>query len=386
MRIGIDYTAAVRQRAGIGRYTRNLIQAVSSRDRRNAYVLLVAGAGVARHALVDPRAGNVDVRWVPISDRWLHIIWQRLRVPVPVQAVTGRLDLFHSPDFVLPPVGKTPSIVTVHDLSFLRVPQHFVPGFSQYLSAAVTRAVRRADRLLADSESTRSDLVELLGVAQDKIRVIYPGVERRFEPIRDLEVLDKVQRRYGLPDSFILGLGTLQPRKNFTGLIKAFELMIGTARTRQEVRDVHLVIAGGPGWLHGDAHELVMRLGLSERVHFAGFVEDEDLPGLYSLARAFAFPSWYEGFGLPILEAMACGTPVLAADNSSLPEVVGEAGLLVEAGDVDALAAGLLQLLVDEGVRESYILAGRERAAQFTWERAAEQLLVEYDLTGRTGQ
>jgi glycosyltransferase involved in cell wall biosynthesis len=308
----------------------------------------------------------------------MHILWQRLRLPLPVQWVTGPLDLFHSPDFVLPAVGRTPTILTVHDLSFMRVPQHFVLGFRDYLEGAVTRAVVKAKHILADSESTRHDLVELLDVAPEGVTVLYPGVESRFRPVEDEEALERVRTRYNLPLHFVLSLGTLQPRKNFDGLIRAFRRLLAVRGGETAFAELDLVIVGGKGWMYEDILALVGDARLRGRVHLPGFVDDADLPALYTLARAFAFPSWYEGFGLPVLEAMACGTPVVAADNSSLPEVVGKAGLLVEAGDADALAAALARLLTDEALRVHLVRAGHKRARRFTWEAAAQKLLSTY--------
>jgi glycosyltransferase involved in cell wall biosynthesis len=373
MNIGIDYTAAVRQQAGIGRYTRNLIRAVAELDGDNHYTLFVAG-GWGQGDGLGPWPANFRVRSVPLSDRWLHILWQRMRLPLPVQVVTGRLDLFHSPDFVLPPTGHTPALLTVHDLSFLRVPEFFVPGFRDYLEKAVSRAVRRARHILADSHSTRRDLIELLQVEPERVTVIYPGVEPRFSPVRDTELLARVRGRYDLPPRFVLGLGTLQPRKNFEGLVDAFGRLLAGRGDDPSCADLHLVIAGGKGWMFQELLTRVQRSGLADRVRFVGFVDDADLPALYSLARAFAFPSWYEGFGLPVLEAMACGVPVVAADNSSLPEVVGQAGLLVDAGDPEALAGALAGLLSDEGLRQKLIAAAPGQVARFTWELAAQQL------------
>jgi glycosyltransferase involved in cell wall biosynthesis len=378
MRIGIDYTAAVQQGAGIGRYTRNLIRALADLDSQNQYTLFLAGGWGGGDGL-GRWPSNFRMRSVALSDRWMHVLWQRLRLPVPIQVITGPLDLYHSPDFVLPPTGRTPAILTVHDLSFLRVPQFFVVGFREYLEGAVSRAVKNARHILADSESTRRDLVELMDVSSERINVLYPGVESRFRPIKDAELLSTIRARYALPERFILGLSTLQPRKNFDGLIKSFHRLLQTRRSKPETENLHLVIGGAKGWMYEDILALVKHLQLEGRVHFAGFVADQDLPTLYSLALAFAFPSWYEGFGLPVLEAMACGTPVVAADNSSLPEVVGQAGIMVGAGDTDALSDALGRLVCNDSLRSRLVAAGHEQASRFTWEVAAERLLAVYE-------
>jgi glycosyltransferase involved in cell wall biosynthesis len=377
MRIGIDYTAAVHQGGGIGRYTRNLIRALANCDTDSQYTLFVAGGWGDGDGL-GPLAANFRVRSVPLSDRWMHVLWQRLRLPISIHRITGPLDLFHSPDFVLPPTGHTPAILTVHDLSFLRLPQFFVAGFREYLEGAVARSVKRATHILADSECTRRDLLELMGVQPERVSVLYPGVEARFQPVEDAVALSRVRNRYRLPDRFILGLSTLQPRKNFEGLIEAYSHLLADRGEEPEIADLDLVIGGGKGWMYEGLSAIVERLGLDERVRFIGFVEDDDLPALYGLASAFAFPSWYEGFGLPVLEAMACGTPVVAADNSSLPEVVGEAGLLVDAADPEALAEALARLLTDRDLAAHLVRTGRNQAQRFTWEAAARQLLDLY--------
>jgi glycosyltransferase involved in cell wall biosynthesis len=377
VRIGIDYTAAVRQGGGIGRYTRNLIRALAELDAENRYRLFVAG-GRRQGVGSEDWPSNYRVRSIPVSDRLMHIFWQRLRVPVPMQVVTGPLDLFHSPDFVLPPLGRTPAVVTVHDLSFLRVPDCYVPAFRGYLETAVTRAVRRADRILADSASTRQDLVELLAVEPERVTVLYPGVESRFQPVRNAEVLERVRLRYALPERFILSLSTLQPRKNFAGLVKGFGTLVRKKGFAKDWADLQLVIVGGEGWMFEDTFSAVAETGLEDRIHFTGFVDDHDLPALYSLASVFAFPTRYEGFGLPVLEAMACGTPVVTTDNSSLPEIVGDAGLLVDAGDFEALAVAMEELLVDLELRARLSRAGLERSGQFKWDLAAAQLMTEY--------
>jgi glycosyltransferase involved in cell wall biosynthesis len=313
---------------------------------------------------------------VPLSDRALAILWHRLQLPLWVELATGPVDIFHSPDFVLPPVRRAKTIVTVHDLSFIRYPQCADANLRAYLNKVVPRSVHRADLILADSQSTKDDLVELLGVDARRIEVVYPGVEKRFRPIEDQALLEKVRKRYNLPPRFILGLGTLQPRKNFTGLIRAF------ADLRFAISNLHLVIVGGKGWLYEEIFATVEHLGLGKKVVFPGFVADEDLPALYNLADLFVFPSLYEGFGLPPLEAMACGTPVVTSNASSLPEVVGEAGLIVAATKVEDLAETMQRVLGDNALRERMIAKGVDQARKFTWKEAASRLLSLYETLG----
>jgi len=372
MRIGIDYTAAVRQTAGIGRYTRLLIQTLAILDQDGDYLLFSAGRQPGGVDWPD----NFSLRQLPLSDRHMAIIWQRLRLPLPIEWLTGRLDLFHSPDFVLPPVRRAQTLLTVHDLSFMRWPECSSPPLLEYLMAAVPRSVARADRILADSECTRQDLVELLDVPAERIDVVYAGVEERFRPQAD-KAVDAVKARYGIERPYVLGLGTLQPRKNFARLIEAFAL----ARERAGIPHA-LVIGGGEGWLSRGIHETIDRLGLREDVRLIGFVDDQDLPALYTGADLFAFPSLYEGFGIPVLEAMGCQTPVVTSRASSLPEVAGEAALLIDPTDVEELADALVRGLGDSELRDRMVLAGKGQVDRFSWRAAAQSLLQVYRMMG----
>jgi glycosyltransferase involved in cell wall biosynthesis len=367
-RIGIDYTAAVQQGAGIGRYTRGLIGALAALDRSNRYVLFSAGRDAA-----ESWPTNFSRRALPLSDRHLAILWQRLRLPVPVELFTGRVDIFHSPDFVLPPVVAARTALTIHDLSFMRYPECSSPPLLEYLMRSVPRSVARADLLLADSASTRQDLVDLLGVPEERVRVVYAGVEERFAPVQDDALVRATLHQYGIQRPYILGLGTLQPRKNFVRLIRAYD------RLRRERNLPHqLIIGGGRGWLYEEIDACIESLGLHEQVRLIGFVNDNDLPALYTAADVFAFPSLYEGFGIPVLEAMACGTPVVTATASSLPEVAGDAALLVSPTDEEALADALWRALDDTALRETLRRRGFEQVQRFTWKAAAQQLLASY--------
>ena len=382
MRIGIDVTSAVTQSAGIGRYTRELVRAMLTLGAPHRYTLLYATEKRVEKP-IDPLPPGARLRRLPVHDKWLARVWHRFQLPIPVELATGRLDLFHSHDFTLPPVlPGTRTLLTVHDLSFLRDPDSAVPSLRKFLDRAVRRSVARAGRVLADSQATKDDLVELFGVPAGKIDVLPGGVDARFGPIRDPAALAAVRARYDLGDGpIILYVGTIQPRKNYERLIRAFAQVIGRRwKTGSDpMGDVNLVIAGGKGWMFDDIFAEVAHLGLERRVRFTGFVDDADLPALYSAATIFAYVSLYECFGLPVLEAMACGAPVIGSSVSSIPEIIGDAGLLVDPMDVDAIAAGLLGLLKDLSARDAYMRDGLRRASKFTWGAAARQLLSIYD-------
>ncbi len=374
MRIGFDATPAVRQGGGIGRYTRELLQALYSADPESQYRLFYASRSPIPYPLPGPLPANFHARHLPFDDVWLARVWQRAQIPLPVETITGSIDVFHSPDFTLPPVRRgTRTLLTVHDLSFIRDPDSAAPVLRQYLNRVVPRSVARADHVLADSFATRADLVEMYRTPPEKIFVLYSGVNAVFRPIADSATLAAVRAKYHLGESpFILAVGTLQPRKNYVRLIQAFaQLPI----TNYQLR---LVIAGGQGWLYDSIFAEVERLKLQTRVVFPGFVADADLPALYSAARALAYPSLYEGFGLPMLEAMACGTPVVTSTASCLPEVAGDAALCVPPTDVEALAHALDKVVSDESLRAELVTKGLARAKEFTWAKAARELVEKY--------
>ncbi len=371
LNIGIDYTAALKQSGGIGRYTRGLITALAQLDSPHHYTLL-APADAPAAGLHPFRAyPNFRHKIYPLPERWLTIAWHRLYLPVPVEWLAGPLDLFHSPNFILPPVRRAKTLLTVHDLSFIRHPQGAVDSLRRWLNRVVPRSLARANHILADSANTKNDLMEIYNIAPERITIVGAGVEERFRPLTDPAVLQSVRRRYNLPDKFVLGLGALEPRKNFTGLIAAF--------SQSPVRETHhLVIAGGKGWLYDDIFAAARTSPVAKRIHLIGFVADEDLPALYTLADIFAYPSHYEGFGIPVIEAMACGTPVVCANNSCLPEVAGDSALQVTATDTEALAEALHRLAAEPDLRRQAIEAGFRQARMFTWPAAAARLLQVY--------
>ncbi len=377
MRIAIDYSAAVNQRAGVGRLVRNQVLALADVDHENQYQLMYARPNRGSAPASFPKARNFTRHEVGLRERWLTIMWHRAKLPLPADWLSGPVDLYHSPDFVLPPLRHARGILTVHDLAFLMRPECADARLRAYLEEVVPRSVQRADFIIADSENTRNDLVVLLGVNPDAVSVVPGGVEERFAPVSDPAALEAVRQRIGVGASapFILSVGVIEPRKNLNQLMDAFALLkereIGPA-------DLKLVLAGGRGWLVEGILEHHAKSPVREDILMPGFIADDLLPALYSAASVFAFPSLYEGFGLPILEAMACGTPVVASRSSCLPEVAEGASVLIDPDDTEELANALEQVLQDGELRQALTTKGRARAREYTWERAAHALLDVY--------
>ncbi len=373
MRVGVDYTPGVNQRGGIGRYTRELFRALIELDQSDEFVLYFNHARGQRPAPLFPSVKNVVERPLGVPDRWMSILWFRLRAPLPVDLITGPVDIFHFPDFVLPPVRNGHRVVTVHDLSFLLHPEYADEGLRSYLERTVPKSVRSADFVVVDSANTLNELVCLMDADPARVEVVYPAVSDHFQPVEYGEKLETVRKKYNLHYPFILNQNVIEPRKNLPRLIQAY------ARLRKDLEIPHrLVIGGGLGWMYESVFQTVEELNLGEEVIFLGYVPDADLPALYSLAEVFVYPSIYEGFGIPALEAMACGTPVVTSNSSSLPEAVGDAGLTVKPTDVDGIAEAIAQILMNRTLRADLRRRGLERAKLFTWRASAEKVLAIY--------
>ncbi|MGH2545204.1 MAG: glycosyltransferase family 4 protein [Ardenticatenaceae bacterium] len=379
-RIALDATSALAQGAGIGRFTRGLIQGLAACDRATPYQVLYM-----RDVAHQPRFDlppNFEWRELPLTQKQAVWLWQRLRLPLPAELFLRQMPaLYHSPDYTLPPLLRARGIVTVHDLSYEVVPEVHEPLLRRYLQRAVPRSIARADHVFADSESTRQDIIRHYGTDPTKISVVYPGVEPRFRPLdpgslQDANVLTEVRAAYELDRPFLLNVSTLEPRKNLTTLIRAFARL-----HEKDNSDLMLVIAGGGGWLGERARlaALVQELRMVGHVRFAGFIPDEWLPALLNLAEVLIYPSRHEGFGLPVLEALACGVPAITARNSSLSEVGGTAAhYIANATDIETLSNEIEIVLTNQAERERMIRAGLKHAAQFTWEATARRALALY--------
>ena len=372
MRIAIDYTSAIRQRAGIGNYVRRLVDAMLEQDSSNSYTLLTSGRPTRERPF--PQADNVRGRSIIIPDRYLNIIWYRWRLPLYATYFSGQVDIYHGPDFALPPTGKAlHKVVTVHDLAFLEHPEYAVPALTTTLSKVVPEAVAAADVVCTVSNEVSRTLIKHFATPREKLTVIPNGVSPFFRRITDPIILEATRHKFGLKHPFVLGVGTLEPRKNHFGLIKAFY-----AAQKRKKGPAMLALAGGKGWLYEETQSLVEQLRLEKKVRFLGRVSDLELIALYSMADVFAFPSFAEGFGVPPLEAMACGAPVITSNTSSLPEVVGDAGLLVDPHNTGELAQAMLRVLENPPLQEELRQKGYERVKQFTWQESARKMLNVY--------
>ena len=350
-------------RAGIPNYIHNLLSSLGQVDRDNEYFLYTGRPLPMELDL----PGNFRVETVSFPSPRLQLWYQ---IGLPLRMKRDRLDLFHDPVYPLPFHLPVPGVITVHDLS-----NYTDPGVHSFRSVMAGKFfplhLRKARRIITDSRYTASRIKGIFPWTEDRIRVIHLGVSENFKRVEDGGALRSVAENYGLPSRFMLFLGTLEPRKNLDRLLAAFADCAGDVPHS-------LVIAGGLGWKYERLLKRISSHPVAGRIHLTGFVEEEDLPALLSMAEFLVYPSLLEGFGLPILEAMACGTPVLTSDTSSMPEIAGDAAYLIDPGSVESITGGLRRLAADEGLRVELARRGRKRASGFSWRKTAEQTLEVY--------
>ncbi len=350
------------RRAGIHQYIAQVLRHLPWEEGEPTYVVFTQ-----QKNLLATMSGITAVSSrLPTENRWLRILWEQLIWPW--QAWRRGLKLLHSMAFVAPLLAPCPTVITVYDLSFYHFPERFPLLQRLYLSSQTRRSCRRATRIITISDSSRQDVHRFFGVPLQQIDVVVPGVDAVYRPLAKEDVA-AFRAKQGL-ERFVLHVGTLQPRKNIPLLLEAFAQLDDPA--------LKLVLVGGKGWLYDDIFRQVQALGLAERVIFTGYVPDDELPLWYNASELFVFPSLYEGFGMPVVEAMACGTPVVASNSSSIPEAVGEAGLLFEPNDVQALGKQMTAVLYNPTLQEQLIKKGLHHAQAFSWERAGRETAVVY--------
>ncbi|MFZ1400618.1 MAG: glycosyltransferase family 1 protein [Candidatus Promineifilaceae bacterium] len=350
------------RRAGIHQYIAQVLRHLPWEEGEPTYVVFTQQSKLFADL---PGITAVSSR-LPTEKRLLRILWEQFIWPW--QLRRKRVDLLHSMAFVTPLFSRCPAVITVYDLSFYHFPERFPALQRLYLSSQTRRSCQRARRIITISESSRQDVHRFLGVPLNRIDVVVPGVDPVYRPLPPDEVT-AFRQKHGL-GRFVLHVGTLQPRKNIPVLIEAF--------ARQGDPDLKLVLVGGKGWLYDEIFRQVQALGLVERVIFTGYVPDDDLPHWYNAAELLVFPSVYEGFGLPVVEAMACGTPVIAANSSSIPEAVGDAGLLFAPDDVETLAGQITAVLTNAALKDTLRQQGLAHAQTFSWVRAGWETAVVY--------
>jgi glycosyltransferase involved in cell wall biosynthesis len=355
------------RRAGVSNYTEQLLRHLGRVDRGNQYTVFTT-RGLSRSDLHLPEQFTVRPSLLPTINPRVRVPWEQFVAPLLLRLLGA--DVYHGVLNVMPLAGSTPAVVTIHDLSPFLFPQTFRRVNRVYTRWAIKVSCRHARQLIAVSEFTKQEMIRWLQVPADRITVTYNGVDPRFAP-PDPVVLDAFRRRAGLPEQFILFIGTLEPRKNVPTLLEAY------ARIASET-NVPLILGGGKGWLYDEIFAKAEQLNLGDRIRFAGFIDDADLPLWYAAATVFTLPSLYEGFGIPLIEAMACGTPVVASTSSSLPEIVGDAGLLVAPTDPDALGAAILRVLREPDLRAELRERGFVRARRFSWYETAQRTLDVY--------
>ena len=361
MRIAID--ARKLRDFGIGTYIRNILMELSRLDRATEYVVLCRPDDLDTGDVLGTNFRMVPEAAAPYS------VAEQFKIPLALER--ERVRMVHEPHYVLPPLVRCRSVVTIHDCIHLMFPQ-YLPGRLAYVYAkgSMWSAARKANRILTVSEASKRDILRFFDVAPEKVSVIYNAIDERFLAPPNTAHMELVRQRYQLDHPFVLYVGNIKPHKNIQRLIDAF----GRTRARGCQEDLKLVIIGDEISKYPALRQSVHKYKLDKHVRFLGFQPMETLAAFYRLARVFVFPSLYEGFGLPPLEAMACGTPVVTSNVSSLPEVAGGAALLVDPYDPEAIAAGICQALTDEPLRADLIARGLERARSFSWAQSVRRI------------
>lgn len=369
MRIGIDARLIYYQRAGIASYIVGLLQGIASLNTKHEYLVLKSRKD--REDLKLPSNFHYRSLWTPCHHRFE-------RIALATELFGVELDVLHSPDFIPPEriFGNRKSVITVHDLAYLKYPEVLTPESQRYYGQ-IGPAVEEADAVIAVSENTKRDLMALLDAPESKIVVIPEAPDELFEPNKEPTTLHEMIVRLRIRQPYFLVVGTIEPKKNLGTLLRAYGKLREIGRSANNLPE--LVVAGREGWLFKDVFSLVEELRLSDHVHFLGPVTQRDLVLLYSGAMALTYPSLYEGFGLPILEAMACGCPVITSNISSLPEVAGEDAITIDPRDIDALTQALNRIWSSPELRADLRRKGIARAKLFSWRKTAEATLHVYE-------
>src|SRR5262245_55653428 len=371
MRIAFDGTALQPNRTGVGYYTEHLLHHLVEEASTDENVVV----SIPPIEMTSRLPGVARLAYPP---SWLpRLAWTQLRAPRMLRELGA--DVAHFTNGMMPVASSVPTVVTIHDMSLTLYPRYHPARRVLLNRPLVAFAARHATAIITVSASAKQDIVRLCNIRPELVHVVHEAAAPEFRPVRDREVLERVRRRYGLGERVILYVGTIEPRKNLRRLVDAFASRLRTGDLSHQ-----LVCVGPYGWLSRDIHSVIEQSGAAHAIKFTGYVPFAELPALYSLAEMFVFPSLHEGFGLPVIEAMACGTPVITGRTSSMPEIAGDAVEQVNAIDTDALGDAMVRLARSREQREHLSVQGRERARQFSWRRAARETLAVYRLAAQS--
>ncbi len=362
MRIGIDIHTITGLMQGVRTYTFNIVDHLLRADSENEYFLYITEPNKKINTIFSQ--DNVTFKQIFPHSRII-----RIPISFPVRLYLDSIDVFHC-QYMGPPLAKTPYVVTLHDIIHEYLPELYPKTLRYFMSLLYPLSAKRASRILTVSESSKRDIVKYFKVPEEKVVVTYNGVSEKFHQITEREKIKWVLKKHGVMDEYILFVGRLEPRKNISGLIKAFHDIKRNNKIKHK-----LVIVGMNYFRYKEIFNVVNNLGLQDEIIFTGRVEDDDLPMFYNGASLFVYPAFAEGFGLPPLEAMACGTPVISSNTSSLPEVIGDAGILIDPYNTQGLARAIYEVLSDKNLQERLKIKGLKRSKKFSWDNSAKKTL-----------
>ncbi len=364
MNIAINTLSLYKTKAGMGRYIRELVNCLPLHDSQNTYYLYTSQKNEKYFTFA---AKNICIKRV--SPFWsfpfVKIIWEQVFLPFSLWK--NNIHLYHSTGFSLPffKPKKTKYVVTIADMTFFSHPEYHLWWKVWYFRYMIPRALKTADKVITISENTKEDILRMTKIPSEKVKTIYLGVDQQFSP-QTKEFCKKIGEKYHITTPYILFVGMLEPRKNIIGLLHAYMQV-------KEKKGHDLVLVGKKGWKYEKIFETVKELGLQNSVHFLGYVSDEELPALYSAATCFVYPSFYEGFGIPVLEAMACGCPVITSNNSSMKEIAGNAAILIDPINKEAIKDAINRVLSDKKEQQQRRKAGLLRVKKFRWDTMAKE-------------
>lgn len=379
MKIAADISVINFTKSGVGEYTKNLLLALLNIDTKNQYIFF-NNQGLKRKSkeeniFLDNK--KVSIKNFKLPQKFLYYSWEKLKQPR-INYFLGKTDIFHSHNFLLPPVEAKKKIITIYDLSFIHFPQYFTKEFHKIYTASIGNSIKEADLIITISHSAKQDIIDIYDVKEEKVKVIYGAANNKFKDIKqEVNYNDKIKNiknKFKIRNNYFLFVGTIQPRKNLLRLIKAYSLL-----PKSLLNNYQLVVVGNKGWLFKNIFKYVQEKNLNQNIVFLDEVNENEMVCLYNGANIFILPSFYEGFGLPILEAFACGTPVITSNCSSLKEIGKDCALLVNPYSVKKINSAITSLIENESIKKDLIFKGKNKVNNFSWEKSAQKLLKIYE-------